>query len=97
MPLSRRKIKCYVTFTNFIGTVFSVNLRIMLAQIIHQTKVSLFTTGLISLNDKSFHIKNAIVARTKKIAQNAEMKVFCIYNFYGRHLFTGFPLKFLFL
>lgn len=69
----------------------------MLAQIIHQTKVSLFTTGLISLNDKSFHIKNAIVARTKKIAQNAEMKVFCIYNFYGRHLFTGFPLKFLFL
>lgn len=45
----------------------------MLAQIIHQTKVSLFTTGLISLNDKSFHIKNAIVQGLKKIAQNAEM------------------------
>lgn len=74
MPLSRRKIKCYVTFTNFIGTVFSVNLRIIVTQIIHQKKVSLFTTSLINLNDKSFHIKNAIVQGLKKLLKMQKWK-----------------------
>lgn len=55
---------------------------------------SLCTTSLISLNDKSFHIKKAIVQGLKKLLKMQKWKAS---NLYGRHLFTGFPLKILFL